>query len=119
MAETFLLQLVTLTRIAYQGDVEAVITWNPMAIRRARGAHQLHHVAGSGVFEIALPSGLTRHYFVSGRLSEVNGKMTILADSAEEPTAINVSTESSYARPKVRSPRSACKLKSSRRSNAT
>jgi F-type H+-transporting ATPase subunit epsilon len=92
MAETFLLQLVTPTGIAYEGDVEEVTAWNPIGQFGVLPNH-INFITSlvPGVVEIKLPGGAMLYYVVSGGLAEVkDGKMTILADSAEEPGAIDV-----------------------------
>ena len=46
-----------------------------------------------GVVEVKLPDGGMLYYVVSGGLAEVkDGKMTILADSAEEPRIIDLAS---------------------------
>ena len=92
MAETFPLELVTPVGIAYQGDVEEVTAWNPIGQFGVLAEH-INFITSlvPGVVEIKLPGGAMRYYVVSGGLAEVkDGKMTILADSAEEPGKIDV-----------------------------
>jgi F-type H+-transporting ATPase subunit epsilon len=92
MAETFPLELVTPTGIAYQGEVEEVTAWNPLGQFGVLAEH-INFITSlvPGVVEITLPGGAMRYYVVAGGLAEVkDGKMTILADSAEEPGAIDV-----------------------------
>jgi F-type H+-transporting ATPase subunit epsilon len=92
MAETFPLELVTPTGIAYQGEVEEVTAWNPLGQFGVLAEH-INFITSlvPGVVEITLPGGPMRYYVVAGGLAEVkDGKMTILADSAEEPGAIDV-----------------------------
>jgi F-type H+-transporting ATPase subunit epsilon len=93
MAETFPLQLVTPTGVAFHGDVEEVTAWNPIGQFGVLAEH-INFITSlvPGIVEIALPGGAMRYYVVAGGLAEVkDGKMTILADSAEEPGAIDVS----------------------------
>ncbi len=92
MAETFSLELVTPTGIVYQGDVEEVTAWNPIGQFGVLAEH-INFITSlvPGVVEINLPDGAILYYVVSGGLAEVkDGKMTILADSAEEPAMIDV-----------------------------
>jgi F-type H+-transporting ATPase subunit epsilon len=92
MAETLPLELVTPTGIAYQGDVEEVTAWNPIGQFGVLPNH-INFITSlvPGVVEIKLPAGAMRYYVVSGGLAEVkDGKMTILADSAEDPQTIDV-----------------------------
>jgi F-type H+-transporting ATPase subunit epsilon len=92
MAETFPLELVTPTGIAYQGEVEEVTAWNPIGQFGVLADH-IDYVTSliPGIVEIKLVGGAMRYYVVSGGLAEVKGgKMTILADSAEEPAMIDV-----------------------------
>lgn len=92
MAETFALELVTPTGIAYQGEVEEVTAWNPIGQFGVLPNH-INFITSlvPGVVEIKLPGGELLYYVVSGGLAEVkDGKMTILADSAEEPAAIDI-----------------------------
>lgn len=92
MAETFPLQLVTPTGVVYQGDVEEVTAWNPIGQFGVLPEH-INFITSlvPGVLEIKLPGGAMRYYVVSGGLAEVkDGAMTVLADSAEEPGAIEV-----------------------------
>jgi len=92
MAETFSLELVTPTGIVYQGDVEEVTAWNPIGQFGVLAEH-INFITSlvPGVVEIKLPDGAILYYVVSGGLAEVkDGKMTILADSAEEPAMIDV-----------------------------
>jgi F-type H+-transporting ATPase subunit epsilon len=93
MAETFHLQLVTPTGVAYEGDVEEVTAWNPIGQFGVLPNH-INFITSlvPGVVEIKLPGGAMRYYVVAGGLAEVkDGKMTILADSAEDPQTIDVS----------------------------
>ena len=93
MAETFPLQLVTPVGVAYEGEVEEVTAWNPIGQFGVLAEH-INYITSlvPGVVEIKLPGGAMRYYVVSGGLAEVkDGKMTILADSAEEPGTIDVS----------------------------
>ena len=90
MAEAFPILLVTPTGIAYEGDVEEIIAWNSMGQFGVLAKH-IDFVTSlvPEVVEITLAGGETRYYVVSGGLAEVkNGKMTILADSAEKPDSI-------------------------------
>ncbi len=92
MAETFPLELVTPTGIVYQGEVEEVTAWNPIGQFGVLANH-INFITSlvPGVVEVKLPDGGMLYYVVSGGLAEVkNGKMTLLADSAEEPAAIDV-----------------------------
>ena len=92
MAETFPLQLVTPTGIAYEGDVEEVTAWNPIGQFGVLPNH-INFITSlvPGVVEIKLPGAAMLYYVVSGGLAEVKvGRMTILADSAEEPAAIDL-----------------------------
>lgn len=92
MAETFSLQLVTPTGVAFQGEVEEVTAWNPIGQFGVLPEH-INFITSlvPGIVEIKLPGGSIRYVVVSGGLAEVkDGKMTILADSSEEPGAINV-----------------------------
>ena len=92
MAETFPLQLVTPTGIAYEGDVEEVTAWNPIGQFGVLPNH-INFITSlvPGVVEIKLPGAAMLYYVVSGGLAEVkDGRMTILADSAEEPAAIDL-----------------------------
>jgi F-type H+-transporting ATPase subunit epsilon len=92
MAETFALELVTPTGIAYRGEVEEVTAWNPIGQFGVLPNH-INFITSlvPGVVEIKLPGGEMLYYVVSGGLAEVkDGKMTILADSAEEPATIDV-----------------------------
>ena len=92
MAETFPLELVTPTGIACQGEVEEVTAWNPIGQFGVLPNH-INFITSlvPGVVEIKLAGGQMRYYVVSGGLAEVkDGKMTILADSSEEPGAIDV-----------------------------
>jgi F-type H+-transporting ATPase subunit epsilon len=92
MAETFPLQLVTPTGIAYEGDVVEVTAWNPIGQFGVLADH-INFITSlvPGVVEIELPDGGMLYYVVSGGLAEVkDGKMTILADSAEEPAGIDL-----------------------------
>jgi len=92
MAETFPLQLVTPTGTAYEGEVEEVTAWNPIGQFGVLPNH-INFITSlvPGVVEIKLPGGAMRYYVVAGGLAEVkDGKMTILADSAEEPGTIDV-----------------------------
>jgi F-type H+-transporting ATPase subunit epsilon len=92
MAETFALELVTPTGIAYRGEVEEVTAWNPIGQFGVLPNH-INFITSlvPGVVEIKLPGGAMLYYVVSGGLAEVkDGKMTILADSAEEPATIDV-----------------------------
>src|ERR1700732_2476271 len=92
MAETFPLQLVTPTGIAFEGEVEEVTAWNPIGQFGVLPNH-INFITSlvPGVVEIKLPGGTMRYYVVSGGLAEVkDGKMTILADSAEEPGTIDI-----------------------------
>jgi F-type H+-transporting ATPase subunit epsilon len=93
MAETFTLQLVTPTGVAYQGEVEEVTAWNPMGQFGVLAEH-INYITSlvPGIVEITLPGGAMQYWVVAGGLAEVkDGKMTILADSAEEPGSIDVS----------------------------
>jgi F-type H+-transporting ATPase subunit epsilon len=93
MAETFPLELVTPTGIAYEGEVEEVTAWNPIGQFGVLAEH-INFITSlvPGIVEIKLPGGAMRYYVVAGGLAEVkDGKMTILADSAEEPGTIDVS----------------------------
>jgi F-type H+-transporting ATPase subunit epsilon len=92
MAETFPLELVTPTGIAYQGAVVEVTAWNPLGQFGVLAEH-INYITSlvPGVVEIKLPDGGMLYYVVSGGLAEVkDGKMTILADSAEEPRMIDL-----------------------------
>jgi F-type H+-transporting ATPase subunit epsilon len=92
MAETFPLQLVTPTGIAYEGDVVEVTAWNPIGQFGVLADH-INFITSlvPGVVEVELPDGGMLYYVVSGGLAEVkDGKMTILADSAEEPAGIDL-----------------------------
>ncbi|HVN29731.1 MAG TPA: ATP synthase F1 subunit epsilon [Candidatus Binataceae bacterium] len=92
MAETFPLQLVTPIGIAYEGEVEEVTAWNPLGQFGVLAEH-INFITSlvPGVVEIRLPGGAMRYFVVAGGLAEVkDGKMTILADSAEEPGKIDV-----------------------------
>jgi F-type H+-transporting ATPase subunit epsilon len=99
MAETFPLELVTPIGIVYQGEVEEVTAWNPIGQFGVLPNH-INFITSlvPGVVEIKLP-GEMRYYVVSGGLAEVkDGKMTILADSAEEPTTIDVAGVEGFLR---------------------
>jgi F-type H+-transporting ATPase subunit epsilon len=92
MAETFQLELVTPTGIAYEGEVEEVTAWNPIGQFGVLADH-INFITSlvPSVVEIKLPGGMMRYYVVAGGLAEVkDGKMTILADSAEDPGSIDV-----------------------------
>ena len=92
MAETFTLELVTPTGVAYQGEVEEVTAWNPLGQFGVLAEH-INYITSlvPGIVEITLPGGAMRYWVASGGLAEVkDGKMTILADSAEEPGSIDV-----------------------------
>jgi F-type H+-transporting ATPase subunit epsilon len=92
MAETFTVELVTPTGIAYQGEVEEVTAWNPIGQFGVLANH-INFITSliPGIVEIKLPGGAMRYYVVAGGLAEVkDGKMTILADSAEGPETIDV-----------------------------
>src|SRR5258708_5959021 len=92
MAETFSLQLVTPTGVAFQGEAEEVTAWNPIGQFGVLPEH-INFITSlvPGIAEIKLPGGAMRYVVVSGGLAEVkDGKMTILADSSEERGAINV-----------------------------
>ena len=92
MAETFQFKLVTPTGVAYQGEVEEVTAWNPMGQFGVLAEH-INYITSlvPGIVEITLPGGAMQYWVVAGGLAEVkDGKMTILADSAEEPGAIDV-----------------------------
>jgi F-type H+-transporting ATPase subunit epsilon len=92
MAETFPLELVTPTGIAYQGDVVEVTAWNPIGQFGVLAEH-INFITSlePNIVEVELADGGMLYYVVSGGLAEVkDGKMTILADSAEEPAAIDV-----------------------------
>jgi len=92
MAETFPLELVTPTGIAYQGEVVEVTAWNPLGQFGVLAEH-INYITSlvPGVVEVKLPDGGMLYYVVSGGLAEVKaGKMTILADSAEEPRMIDL-----------------------------
>ena len=89
MAETFPLELVTPTGIAYQGEVVEVTAWNPLGQFGVLAEH-INFITSlvPGIVEVKLADGGMLYYVVSGGLAEVkDGKMTILADSAEEPAA--------------------------------
>jgi F-type H+-transporting ATPase subunit epsilon len=92
MAETFPLELVTPIGIAYEGEVEEVTAWNPIGQFGVLPEHiNFFTSLVPGVVEIKLPGGAMVYYVVAGGLAEVkDGKMTILADSAEEPATIDV-----------------------------
>jgi F-type H+-transporting ATPase subunit epsilon len=92
MAETFPLELVTPTGIAYQGEVVEVTAWNPLGQFGVLAEH-INYITSlvPGIVEVKLPDGGMLYYVVSGGLAEVkDGKMTILADSAEEPRMIDL-----------------------------
>jgi len=92
MAETFPLELVTPTGIAYQGEVVEVTAWNPLGQFGVLAEH-INFITSliPGIVEVKLADGGMLYYVVSGGLAEVkDGKMTILADSAEEPAAIDL-----------------------------
>jgi len=92
MAETFTLELVTPTGVAYQGEVEEVTAWNPLGQFGVLAEH-INYITSlvPGIVEITLPGGAMQYWVASGGLAEVkDGKMTILADSAEEPGSIDV-----------------------------
>ena len=92
MAETFQLELVTPTGIVNQGEVQEVTAWNPIGQFGVLADH-INFITSlvPGVVEVKLPDGGMLYYVVSGGLAEVkDGKMTILADSAEEPAAIDL-----------------------------
>ena len=92
MAETFQIELVTPTGIAYKGDVEEVTAWNPLGQFGVLAEH-INFITSlvPGVVEITLHGGAMGYYVIAGGLAEVkDGKMTILADSAEEPAKIDV-----------------------------
>jgi F-type H+-transporting ATPase subunit epsilon len=94
MAETFPLELVTPTGIAYQGEVVEVTAWNPTGQFGVLADH-INYITSlvPGVVEVKLPDGGILYYVVSGGLAEVkDGKMTILADSAEEPRIIDLAS---------------------------
>ena len=91
MADTFALELVTPTGIVYQGEVQEVTAWNPIGQFGVLANH-INFITSlvPGVVEVKLPDGGMLYYVVAGGLAEVkDGKMTILADSAEEPAAID------------------------------
>ena len=92
MAETFQLELVTPTGIVYQGEVREVTAWNPVGQFGVLADH-INFITSlvPGIVEVTLPDGGMLYYVVSGGLAEVkDGKMTILADSAEEPRMIDL-----------------------------
>ncbi len=92
MAETFPLELVTPTGIAYQGEVVEVTAWNPLGQFGVLAEH-INYITSlvPGIVEVKLPDSGMLYYVVSGGLAEVkDGKMTILADSAEEPRMIDL-----------------------------
>ena len=100
MAENFALELVTPTGIVYRGEVEEVTAWNPMGQFGVLSDH-INFITSlvPGVVEIKLPGGAMLYYVVSGGLAEVkDGKMTILADSAEEPATIDVAGVEEFLR---------------------
>ncbi len=91
MTETLPLELVTPTGIAYRGDAEEVTAWSPIGQFGVLPNH-INFITSlvPGVIEVKLPDGAMRYYVVSGGLAEVkDGKMTVLADSAEEPATID------------------------------
>jgi len=100
MAETFPLQLVTPTGIAYQGEVEEVTAWNPIGQFGVLAKHiDFITSLAPGVVEVKLPDGGMLYYVVAGGLAEVkDGKMTILADSAEEPATIDLAGVEGFLR---------------------
>jgi F-type H+-transporting ATPase subunit epsilon len=91
MASTFPLQLVTPTGVVYQGEAAQVMAANPLGEFGVLAEH-VNFITSlvPCVLEIRLADGTAHHYVIAGGLAEVkDGAMTVLADSAEEPQAIN------------------------------
>ncbi len=92
MADTFPLQIVTPTGIVYEGEAEEVTAEGPLGQFGVLPDH-INFITSlvPGIMEVDLAGGEARYYVVSGGLAEVkDGKMTVLADSAEEPGTIRV-----------------------------
>ncbi len=92
MAETFPLQVVTPTGIVYEGEAEEVTAEGPLGQFGVLAEH-INFITSlvPGIMQVDLPGGETRYYVVSGGLAEVkDGRMTVLADSAEEPGTIKL-----------------------------
>jgi len=93
MAETFPLELVTPTGIAYQGDVVEVTAWNPIGQFGVLAEH-INFITSlvPGVLEARLAEGRTMRWVVSGGLAEVkDGVLTVLASGAETPESVDAS----------------------------
>lgn len=92
MADTFPLQIVTPTGIVYEGEAEEVTAEGPLGQFGVLPEH-INFITSlvPGIMQVNLPGGEQRYYVVSGGLAEVkDGKMTVLADSAEEPGTIKL-----------------------------
>jgi F-type H+-transporting ATPase subunit epsilon len=97
MASTFPLKLVTPTGVVYEGEAAQVTAANPVGEFGVLAEH-VNFITSlvPYVLAIRLADGAVHHYVVGGGLAEVkDGTMTVLADSAEQPDAIDRATVAS------------------------
>ena len=93
MAETFALKVVTPTGIVFEGEAEQVTAVGRLGEFGILAEH-INFITSlvPGLLEIKTAGGDARTWVVSGGFAEVrDGAVTILADSAEEPSALDLS----------------------------
>ena len=92
MADTFALKVVTPTGIVFEGEAEQVTAVGRLGEFGILAEH-INFITSlvPGLLEIRMAGG-ARTYVISGGFAEVKeGAVTILADSAEEPSAVDLS----------------------------
>jgi F-type H+-transporting ATPase subunit epsilon len=92
MADRFTLQLVTPTGVVFDGEAEQVTAVGPLGEFGILAEH-INFITSlvPGLLEIRTAEG-ARTYVISGGFAEVKeGAVTLLANSAEEPSAVDVS----------------------------
>jgi len=91
MATEFTLRLVTPTGVLFDGAVREVDAVNPLGEFGVLADHVDYITALSpGILTITTPDAARTRFLVSGGLAEVkDGAMTVLADEAEPPRAVD------------------------------
>jgi F-type H+-transporting ATPase subunit epsilon len=92
MADRFSLRVITPTGVVFEGEAEQVTAVGPIGEFGVLPEH-INFITSlaPGILEIRAAEG-TRSYVVSGGFAEVkDGAVTILADGAEQPGAIDAS----------------------------
>ena len=91
MATEFPLRLVTPTGVLFDGVVREVDAVNPLGEFGVLADHCDYITALSpGILTVTTPDGARNQFLVSGGLAEVKGgAMTVLADEAEPPQAVD------------------------------